>query len=147
MSRSQFPYWRGWFKRRHHECDVRAQILTVICHSPTSFKKTTWSRSRHGTAKGSCKISLSSSVKSADPYYKWRIVHIWIIIESYQYIHMSSEDSTCFCNVLFVVISIADSSIKEKRCESILIDFKIVFFSPHYYGEGIRLNGFSIGLY
>ena len=39
---------------------------------------------------------------------------------------MSFADS----NVLFVVISVADSSIKEKRCETILIDFKIVFF-PH----------------
>ena len=55
---------------------------------------------------------------------------------------MSFADS----NVLFVVISVADSSIKEKGCESILIDFKIVFFPPHYYGKGIRLNGFSIGL-
>ena len=56
---------------------------------------------------------------------------------------MSFADS----NVLFVVISIADSSIKKKkRCESILIDFKIVFPPPHYYGEGIPLNGFSIGL-
>ena len=42
------------------------------------------------------------------------------------YIHMSFADS----NVLFVVISVVDSSIKEKRCETILIDFKIVFF-PH----------------